>query len=159
MAIAWNRDGILCTCLPEENECKLRKTLFKKTAENANEQNPPASISSVIRSIQKHLTGRNQMFSLSLLNLTQIPAFHKEVYKKAVALKPGEILSYGELATRAGSPKAARAVGQAMAKNPFPIIVPCHRVFAAGNKPGGFSAFGGIITKHKILSLEQGAAP
>jgi O-6-methylguanine DNA methyltransferase len=77
------------------------------------------------------------------------------VYQLARSIPPGKTLSYGEVASRIGSPGAARAVGQALGKNPFAIVVPCHRVLAAGGKPGGFSANGGVDTKLKMLRIEQ----
>jgi len=86
--------------------------------------------------------------------MDQVPAFHRRVYEVARAIPPGMTLSYGEIAARAGAPGAARAVGQALGRNPFPIVVPCHRVLAAGGKIGGFSAQGGIATKRRMLAIE-----
>jgi methylated-DNA-[protein]-cysteine S-methyltransferase len=84
-----------------------------------------------------------------------VSPFFQRVYAIARTIPAGETLSYAELADRAGSPKAFRAVGQAMAKNPFPVLVPCHRVLAAGGKLGGFSAPGGTATKVRLLDLER----
>ena len=83
-----------------------------------------------------------------------MPPFHRRVYAVARAIAPGTTLTYREVAARLGEPDAARAVGQALARNPIPIIVPCHRVVACGGKPGGFSAPGGIVTKFRLLDLE-----
>jgi methylated-DNA-[protein]-cysteine S-methyltransferase len=80
------------------------------------------------------------------------------VYEAARAIPPGSTLSYGDVAARLGEPGSARAVGQALGRNPFPLIVPCHRVLAAGGKVGGFSANGGIATKLRLLSIESGGA-
>src|SRR5271170_5083683 len=87
-----------------------------------------------------------------------VPPFHRRVYEAARAIAPGATLSYGEVAARIGTPGAARAVGQALGRNPFAIVVPCHRVLAAGGKAGGFSARGGVTTKLRILSIEGGTA-
>jgi methylated-DNA-[protein]-cysteine S-methyltransferase len=87
-----------------------------------------------------------------------VPAFHRRVYEVARAIPPGATLSYGEIAARLGQHGAARAVGQALGRNPFAIVVPCHRVLTAGGKLGGFSANGGVATKRRLLSLE-GARP
>ncbi len=81
--------------------------------------------------------------------------FHARVYDVALSIRPGETLTYGEVARRIGEPGAAQAVGQALGKNPWPIIVPCHRVLAAGGRTGGFSANGGIDTKLRLLTIER----
>ena len=83
-----------------------------------------------------------------------IPPFHRRVYEVTRTIPRGETLSYGDVAAEVGSPGAARAVGQALGRNPFAIVVPCHRVLAAGGKVGGFSATGGVGTKLRILDLE-----
>jgi methylated-DNA-[protein]-cysteine S-methyltransferase len=83
-----------------------------------------------------------------------VPPFHRRVYEAARRIPPGATLSYGEIAARAGASGAARAVGQALGHNPFPIVVPCHRVVAAGGKIGGFSAHGGVATKLRLLAAE-----
>src|SRR5439155_16025712 len=88
------------------------------------------------------------------LDMERLPAFHRRVYEIARTIPPGETLSYGELAARLGVPGAARAVGQTLGRNPVAIVVPCHRVLAAGGKVGGFSANGGITTKLRLLSIE-----
>jgi methylated-DNA-[protein]-cysteine S-methyltransferase len=84
-----------------------------------------------------------------------VPPFRRRVYQMARTIPPGETRSYGEIAARLGAPGSARAVGQALGRNPFPIIVPCHRVLAAGGKIGGFSANGGVGTKLRMLALER----
>jgi O-6-methylguanine DNA methyltransferase len=86
------------------------------------------------------------------LDLESLPPFQRRVCEAARAIPVGSTLTYGEIAARIGEPGAARAVGQALGANPFPIIVPCHRVLAAGGKPGGFSAPGGVTTKLRSLA-------
>src|SRR5207253_5626638 len=88
------------------------------------------------------------------LDMDAVPPFQRRVYEQARRITPGTTLSYGELAAQLGSPGSARAVGQALGRNPFPIVVPCHRVLAAGGKVGGFTANGGITTKLRLLSIE-----
>jgi methylated-DNA-[protein]-cysteine S-methyltransferase len=83
-----------------------------------------------------------------------VPPFHRRVYEVARAIPPGKTLAYGDIAARLGTRGAARAVGQALGQNPFPIVVPCHRVLAAGGKVGGFSAHGGLATKLRMLAME-----
>jgi methylated-DNA-[protein]-cysteine S-methyltransferase len=83
-----------------------------------------------------------------------VPEFHRRVYEVARTIPPGKTLSYGEIAARLGVPGSARAVGEALGHNPFAIVVPCHRVLAAGGRMGGFSARGGVATKLRLLSIE-----
>jgi len=85
-----------------------------------------------------------------------VPAFNRRVYEVACMIAPGATLSYGEITARLGEPRElARDVGQALGQNPFPLIVPCHRVLAASGKPGGFSASGGVVTKLRLLTIEK----
>ena len=85
--------------------------------------------------------------------------FDSAVYRVARTIPPGETLTYGEIARRLDEPGAARAVGQALGANPIPVIIPCHRVLAAGDRAGGFSAPGGVITKLKLLEIERRNVP
>ncbi|MGH6794019.1 MAG: methylated-DNA--[protein]-cysteine S-methyltransferase, partial [Methylocella sp.] len=89
-----------------------------------------------------------------LLDMDLVPPFHRRVYEAARSIPRGGTMTYGALAARAGDAGSARAVGQALARNPFAIVVPCHRVVAAGGKIGGFSASGGIATKCRLLAIE-----
>ena len=89
------------------------------------------------------------------LDLEGVPSFERQVYEVARTIPAGETVTYGQIATRLGDSRAAREVGQALARNPFPIVVPCHRVVAAGGKLGGFSARGGLATKQRLLSIER----
>jgi methylated-DNA-[protein]-cysteine S-methyltransferase len=89
-----------------------------------------------------------------VLDLEDVPAFNRGVYDIARAIPPGKTLTYGEIAKKLGGVELSRDVGQALGRNPCPIVVPCHRVLAAGDKPGGFSANGGVVTKLKMLEIE-----
>jgi methylated-DNA-[protein]-cysteine S-methyltransferase len=88
------------------------------------------------------------------LDLERVPPFHRRVYEVARTIPAGSTLTYGDIARRMGVPDQAREVGQALGANPFPLIVPCHRVVAAGGKMGGFSAPGGVATKLRLLAIE-----
>ena len=123
----------------------------------AQDSSAPRWVRQVQRRLTLHLEGTIQDLSTIPLDFAGIPPFHQEVYRVALAIPAGEPISYGQLAARAGSPQAARAVGQAMRRNPFPLIVPCHRVVAAGGGLGGFSAAGGLTTKRRLLSIEKRA--
>ena len=108
--------------------------------------------------IRRLLAGEAVDLSAVPLDLSQTPAFHAKVYEIARAIPPGETLTYGQVAERLGDKLLARDVGQALGKNPWPIVVPCHRVVAAGGKLGGFSARGGVNTKLKLLAIEGAKA-
>ena len=99
-----------------------------------------------IAAIAALLRGEPVDLSGTVLDESRVPEFHRRVYEIARAIPPGRTLTYGEIAERLGEPGAARAVGQALGENPFPIVVPCHRVLAANGKLGGFSAPGGTAT-------------
>ena len=88
-----------------------------------------------------------------------MPALARRVYEVARTIPPGATLTYGEIAARLELPGAARDVGQALGRNPFPLVVPCHRVVAAGGRLGGFSARGGAATKRRLLAIEGAIAP
>ncbi|SEP54486.1 methylated-DNA-[protein]-cysteine S-methyltransferase [Amycolatopsis saalfeldensis] len=92
------------------------------------------------------------------LDFRGVPEFNRRAYEVARAVSPGKTVTYGDIAHRLGMPGAAQAVGQAMGNNPFPIVVPCHRVLAAGGKDGGFSAHGGVRTKRTMLVIEGAIA-
>jgi methylated-DNA-[protein]-cysteine S-methyltransferase len=118
---------------------------------------PPQPIAQLIADIRRAATGRAVDFSSVAVDLTPVTdPFYRKVYDALRKVGWGETATYGELARRAGStgPEAAREVGQAMGRNPVPVIIPCHRVLASGNKIGGFSAPGGASTKEKLLALE-----
>ncbi|HLI21630.1 MAG TPA: methylated-DNA--[protein]-cysteine S-methyltransferase [Stellaceae bacterium] len=155
--IAWGSRGIAALQLPEASESATRAKLLDRIAE-AQEASPPAEVQRAIDGINALLRGQPSELAAVPLDLTGVPRFHARVYEVVRRIPPGASLSYGEVAARAEAPGAARAVGQAMRRNPFSILVPCHRVFAAGGKIGGYSAHGGLATKLKLLSLEAAAA-
>ena len=115
---------------------------------------PPPRIAEVIERVRKHLEGEVQDFQDVLLDLDGSPPFARRVYQAARKIPVGQTMTYGELARAAGGPAAARAVGQALRKNPIALIIPCHRVLAAGGSLGGFSAHGGRATKTRMLAIE-----
>jgi methylated-DNA-[protein]-cysteine S-methyltransferase len=151
--IAWGGRGIVCLQLPESSEAETRERLTRRVPEAVARQ-PPADVADAIAAIGALLTGRDSDLSNVRLDMGRVPPFHRRVYEIARAIPPGETLSYGAVAERMGAKGAARAVGQALGRNPFAIIVPCHRVLAAGGKLGGFSAKGGLAMKIRMLALE-----
>ena len=114
----------------------------------------PAGIAGIIKRIQKHLHGDLQDFQDIDLDLDGVGPFARQVYEGARKIPAGRTMTYGALATDLKRPTASRAVGQALGKNPIPLIIPCHRILASGNQPGGFSAHGGVTTKARLLAIE-----
>jgi len=115
---------------------------------------PPPRIAGIIRKVQKHLRGDVQDFLDIVVDLDGAGLFARQVYEAVRNIPAGRTMTYGELATDMNRPTASRAVGQALGRNPIPLIIPCHRVLASGRKPGGFSAHGGVETKAKMLEIE-----
>jgi methylated-DNA-[protein]-cysteine S-methyltransferase len=150
--IAWNEHGIAGVQLPERSESQLRARLGRHFPDAA-EAAPSADVQHAIDAIVALLAGTPSDLSFIPLDMDRVPDFHRRVYQVARGIQPGSTMSYGEIATRLGT-RDARAVGQALGQNPFPIVVPCHRVVAAGGKPGGFSAPGGVNTKLRLLAIE-----
>ena len=144
-AIAWSDTGITAFQLPEATDELTVERIAKKT--QTTEAKPPAWVKKAIKAVQKHLEGKPQSFADVPLDLRDSPEFHAAVYQALRTVPPGKTTSYGELAKAAGSPGAARAVGRAMATNPVPVLVACHRVLGADGTPTGFSAYGGLVTK------------
>lgn len=155
--VAWNERGIAGVQLPEANEVVTRARLRRRFPDGV-EGAPPKPVERVIEAIAALLAGDAADLSEVALDLTRVAPFNRSVYAIARTIPPGSTLSYGEVATRLGDPSAARAVGAALGDNPFPIIVPCHRVLAAGGKMGGFSAPGGTATKRRLLTIEGALA-
>jgi methylated-DNA-[protein]-cysteine S-methyltransferase len=139
--------------LPEASEARTLARMRRRFPE-AIEVPPPASVQRTIAGIVALLQGEAIDLSAVALDLADVPPFERRVFALARTIPPGATLSYGDIAARLGVPGEARAVGQALGQNPFPLVVPCHRVLAAGGKVGGFSANGGIATKLRLLSIE-----
>ena len=152
-ALVWGKRGLRGAYLPEEEPAKTRARLFGRFP-GAVETTPPRHVAEVIDTIRRLMRGEPMDFSWVSLDLSAVPDFNRRVYDFALTIPPGETLTYGQVADRIGEPGQAQAVGQALGANPFPIIVPCHRVVAAGGKLHGFSAPGGLDTKRKLLALE-----
>lgn len=153
VALAWDCDHLTAVQLPGRSKADTVDRLLRR-AGGARRARPPTWVAGVARKLCLHLAGRPQEFSAVPLAQGSLPEFHRRVYRLARAVPAGRTVTYGELAHLAGSPKAARAVGQAMANNPFPLVVPCHRVLAASGRIGGFSAYRGPFLKRELLKIE-----
>ena len=154
--VAWSGRGIIGIQLPEVRDIDTHARLQHRFPD-ACEAPPPRAVRRAVDSMTALLRGEARDLSAVVLDMDAVPAFHRRVYEAARAIPPGSTLSYGEFATRLGVPGSARAVGQALGRNPFAIIVPCHRVLAAGGRTGGFSASGGVTTKLRMLAIEGAA--
>jgi methylated-DNA-[protein]-cysteine S-methyltransferase len=151
--IAWTDRGVASVQLPEEDDAATRAKLLARFP-GARELAPRGDAKRAVDAMRAHLEGRLDPLDDVVLDDRGVPEFHRRVYEALRTVRPGQTVGYGELAARVGSPGAARAVGQAVGKNPFPIVVPCQRVLAAGGRPGGFSAHGGVETKRRMLAIE-----
>lgn len=155
-ALAWGGHGLLGVALPAATETLTRNRLARHFP-LAREAPPPADIERTIARIVAVLNGMPDDLADVAIDLAGVPDFNRRVYAVARSIVPGATLTYGEVALRLGEPHAARAVGQALGANPWPVVVPCHRVLAAGGKAGGFSAPGGLRTKLRLLQIEGAA--
>ena len=153
--IAWTQAALAAVQLPETSRAATLARVRRHLGAEVPEQAPPAFAAVAIARIQALLAGTRDDLADLPLDLEGVPPFHRRVYEVARAIPPGEVLTYGEVARRIGEPGAARAVGQALGKNPFAPVIPCHRVLAAGGRSGGFSAEGGATTKLRMLEIEK----
>jgi methylated-DNA-[protein]-cysteine S-methyltransferase len=155
--IAWTARCIVAVQLPEADESRTRARLRGRLPDAA-EVAPPRAIQEAIDGVVALLAGEPRDLNDVVIDDDAIPEFNRRVYAIVRTIPPGKTITYGEIAKRLGDPLLARDVGQAMGENPTPIIMPCHRVLAAGGKTGGFSANGGVTTKLRLLTIE-GAQP
>ena len=150
--LAWNGRGIVGFQLPEDDASRLRGRLARRFPGMV-EAKPPPDIQAIVADVTALLHGEARDLSTVRLDMDGVPDFDRRVYEVARGIPPGRVLTYGEIASRLGTGNA-RAIGQALGRNPFAVIVPCHRVVAAGGKLGGFSANGGATTKRRLLAIE-----
>jgi methylated-DNA-[protein]-cysteine S-methyltransferase len=151
MGLAWRRGRLCRVMLPasrrrlsqEARLLELRTTIAAK--------------SQLARQLVRYFAGERVELSAPLA-FPSASAFRRRVWEVTVAVPYGEVLTYGAIAARVGRPRAGRAVGQALAANPLPLVVPCHRVVGADGGLGGFSADGGVEVKRRLLELEGVAA-
>lgn len=153
-ALIWQDELAIGSQLPEASREKALARLQRRFPD-AVEAEPPAAMRAAMQAILALLEGEARDLSGIALDRTGLSDFNRRVYEVALAIPAGETLTYGEVAARIGEPGAARAVGVALGQNPWPIIVPCHRVLAANGGTGGFSADGGVETKLRMLTIEK----
>ena len=155
--VAWRPGGLAGLQLPEaaggNGLARLRRRFPDLSPAPV-----PLWVEDILAAIRSLLAGAPEDLSAVPLDFTGISAFEASVLRAAREIPPGQTSTYGELATRLGDPGQARAVGQALGRNPWPIVVPCHRVTGAAGRTGGFSAPGGARTKLRLLEIEGALA-
>jgi methylated-DNA-[protein]-cysteine S-methyltransferase len=151
--LAWGQRGLVGVQLPERSEGTTRTKLLRHCP-HADETEPPKTIARAIAEITALLDGAKKSLRAIGLDMSRVAPFNARVYETTRAIPPGMTRTYGEIAAAIGDPSAARAVGQALGRNPFAIVVPCHRVVGANDKLVGFSANGGVATKLRMLQIE-----
>lgn len=156
--IAWNANVIVGVQLPERTSSATRARLARRFAD-AREVVPPPPVQAAIDEIVALLRGEARDLADVPVDLEHVPEFNRRVYEIARTIRPGDTLTYGEVAARLGDPGLARDVGKALGENPIPIVVPCHRVLAAGGRTGGFSGGAGVPTKLRMLAIERSPGP
>jgi methylated-DNA-[protein]-cysteine S-methyltransferase len=155
--IAWGDGGVTAATLPHARRDLTLAALRRRAA--GPEAAPPPEVERAIELVRRLLAGEPVDLTGVELDMDGLDGFDRRVAEVARTIAPGETLTYGDVAKRAGAPGEAREVGAAMGRNRFAPIVPCHRVVAAGGKLGGFSAPGGVETKLAMLEIERRHAP
>jgi methylated-DNA-[protein]-cysteine S-methyltransferase len=160
--IAWvdivdGRGGLIGAHLPERDAAVVRRSFVRKFPDVV-EAEPSPEMGQVIEAIRALMRGEKADLADAPLDIARVPEFNAKVYEISRKIPAGETLTYGEIAVKLGDRLLAQQVGAALGKNPWPIVVPCHRVTAAGGKLGGFSARGGADTKLRLLEIEGAAA-
>lgn len=164
VGVAWGARGLIAVQLPEGTREATERRLVRRLsgrapevpADSGAQENP--ALDRLVASLRALVAGECVDLAAVDLDLAGVSDFDRGVYALARTIPCGETSTYGAVAQRLGRPGAAREVGQALGRNPFPLVVPCHRVVAAGGKLGGFSAAQGAVTKRRLLEIE-GALP
>jgi methylated-DNA-[protein]-cysteine S-methyltransferase len=151
--VAWSDGGLTRVQLPERDVAATEGRLRKHGAVRADGE-VPSGVADAVAQLRAYFEGAKVHFVDVVLDLGAMTEFNGRIYAALRTIVYGETITYGGLAALAGSPGAAQAVGTAMGRNPWPVIVPCHRVMAVAHAIGGFSAYGGAVTKAKLLRLE-----
>lgn len=158
--IGWNERAVVRFQLPDIEAANTEEKLKRRVpgAQNAQKVDDglPQFVEGAIIELRRYFEGAAHDFSQIPVDVSHTDGLRHKIYDELRTIGFGKTVTYGELARRIGAsgPEAPRVVGQAVGSNPVPVIIPCHRVLAAGNKLGGFSAPGGTVTKEKLLALE-----
>lgn len=151
--LAWGAGGIVGAGLPERDEAAMRARMVRRYP-SAVESEAPPPVAAAIDAIRALFRGENPDLSTITLDMHEVPEFNCRVYGVARAIPQGATMTYGDIATQLGDVALSRAVGKALGENPFPPIVPCHRILSATGRMHGFSATGGLSLKLRMLKIE-----
>ena len=153
-AVSWNPFGLTGVWLPDTSSDRLRARLRRRHP-RSQEVVPHGAVAAAVAAMTRLLLGERLDLLEVQLDESSLGPFDRSVYAAARAIAPGRVVTYAMLAARVGGMACARAVGQSLGRNPFPIVVPCHRIVAANGHLGGFSAPGGAATKRRLLEIED----
>ena len=156
--LAWGEAGLRSVSFPEADDEATRAQL-RRRAPGAVERAPTDEMGRIIDDIVALFNGEKRDLSYARLDLDGIGAFERGVYGLSVKITPGQLKTYGDLARALGDVSFSRRVGQALGRNPFPIVVPCHRIVGADGAMTGFSAPGGAVLKRMLLKIEGALEP
>ncbi len=156
--VAWGPKGVRAVSFAETSDEATVKRLLRR-APGAVAAAPSMEIAALIEDIKALFKGEPRDLSHAPLDWEGVGDFEREVYKLSLQIKPGEAKTYGDLAKALGDVAKSRRVGQALGRNPFPIVVPCHRIVGADGAMTGFSAPGGAELKRKLLKIEGAIGP
>lgn len=157
--IAWGDGGIKAVSFPEGDDIATLRRLYRRAPDAEQTWQAPEAIAAVIDAVRALAEGQAAGFAEADLDMSGVPEFEQGVYTETRRIGPGETRTYGEIARALGDVSLSRRVGQALGANPFPIVVPCHRVVGAGGTMTGFSAPGGTETKRRLLKIEGAIGP
>lgn len=152
--LAWQGEALTHVLLPADDAAATRSLLRHLSGAEAAAEPWPPFVQRAVAAMQALVRGEAVPLNDVPLAWGRVGAFERRVYEVTQRLAPGETSTYGEVARELGDAGAARAVGVALGRNPWPLVVPCHRVLAAGGRLGGFSAPGGVATKERLLAIE-----
>lgn len=151
VAIVAREDQLVRICFERSDE--LAAEAVRKNYPEA-ERGAQSYITAGLTQLTEYFLGKREVFDLPL-GEESLSEFARRVHSELTQVPPGSVISYGELASRAGSPGAAQAVGRVMSSNPFPLVIPCHRVVNADGGIGQYSASHGVITKAWLIDFES----
>lgn len=157
--LAWGRAGLRSVSFAHDSDDATRAVLRKRAPDAVETDALPAMIAQVIDDISALHQGASRDFSQAVLDQSDIGKFERRVYALSRKIQPGAVKTYGDLARALGDISLSRRVGQALGRNPFPIVVPCHRIVGADGAMTGFSAPGGAALKRRLLKIEGALAP
>lgn len=153
-ALTWNEVGLTGVWLPDMTAERLRARLWRRQPQ-AEEAVPRGAVARAVDAMTRLIAGERLDLLEIRLDESSLQPFDRSVYATARGIAPGRVVTYAMLAGQLGGSASARAVGQSLGRNPFPIVVPCHRIVAAHGRLGGFSAPGGTATKRQLLTIED----